>query len=140
MKRKFIFYLLSFTWGLPMTLLGCLATLVLMLVGKKPKKYGWCWYFEIGSCWGGINLGPVFLVCKGASEWTKVHEVGHAVQNIRYGLLMPFLVGIPSATRYWYREIRRRIGRPCTTGYYDIWFEAEANMLGKEAMGSVMYL
>ena len=134
MKNKFIFYLLSFTWGLPMTLLGCLATAVLMIAGKKPKMYGWCWYFEIGEKWGGLSLGPVLLVYKDASDRIKIHEVGHAVQNIRYGLLMPFLVGIPSMIRYWYRAFRNYIARPCTTGYYDIWFEAEADRLGTKLM------
>lgn len=134
MKNKFTFYLLSFTWGLPMTLIGCLVALILMIGGKRPKQYGWCWYFEIGFNWGGLELGPIFITQKDAGAYVKRHEVGHAIQNIRYGVFMPFLVCIPSATRYWYREFRRRIGRPCTTGYYDIWFEAEASRLGTDFM------
>ena len=117
-----------------MTLIGCLVASALIVAGKKPIKYGWCWYFEIGSGWGGVNLGPIFIVSRGASKTMKNHETGHGIQNIKYGVLMPFLVAIPSAIRYWYREIRRRIGKPCTTGYYDIWFEAEASKLGEQFM------
>lgn len=132
MKNKLTFYLLSFTWGLPMTLLGCIVSVILMIGGKKPVKYGWFWYFEVGSRWGGVELGPCFVVQKNAPESTKIHEAGHGIQNIKYGVLMPFIVCIPSAIRYWYREIRERMGHPCTTEYCDIWFEAEANCLGAE--------
>ena len=134
MKNKFTFYLLSFPWGLPMTLIGCVVAAILMIGGKKPVKYGWCWCFEIGAGWGGVELGPVFLVSRTAGESTKKHEVGHAIQNVRYGVLMPFIVCIPSAVRYWYRKLRKSISHPCTTAYSDIWFEAEADRLGAEAM------
>lgn len=134
MKNKFTFYLLSFTWGLPLTLIGCLVSLALLIAGKKPKKYGWCWYFEVGEKWGGLEFGPVFLVNKNASDFIKTHELGHGIQNIRYGFSMIFVVCIPSATRYLYRNIRNAMGKPCETKYYDIWFEAEANKLGSEFM------
>ena len=32
------------------------------------------------------------------------HEGGHGIQNIIFGVLMPFLVSIPSFIRYWYRK------------------------------------
>jgi hypothetical protein len=38
--KKFLFYLLSFTWGLPMTLVGCVVSFILLSLGYKPKKYG----------------------------------------------------------------------------------------------------
>lgn len=134
MRNKKIFYLLSFTWGLPLTLIGCIIAAVLMACGKKPIKYGWFWYFEVGYYWGGLELGPIFLVQHKASEFTKTHEAGHGIQNTRYGPMMLFIVTIPSAIRYWYREFRSFINRPCKTGYQDIWFEAEANRLGAEVM------
>lgn len=55
------FYILSFTWGLPMTLIGCLAALVLTMAGFKAQRWGYCYYFEIGSRWGGCELGLFFL-------------------------------------------------------------------------------
>ena len=131
-RNKFLFYLLSFTWGLPMTLIGCIVALVLLIAGYKPKKWGYCYYFEIGENWGGVELGMFFLTDKNPLDYTKTHEHGHAIQNCWFGPLMPFIVCIPSATRYWYREIRKKIGKPCTTAYIDIWFEKQADQLGEQ--------
>ena len=67
-RNKCLFYLLSFTWGLPLTLVGCVVAIVLLITGHKPKKWGYCYYFEIGKNWGGLELGPFFLVNKDASN------------------------------------------------------------------------
>ena len=61
------------------------------------------------------------------------HEYGHSIQNLWWGWLMPFVICIPSAVRYWYREIRYAIGKPPKTKYDDIWFEGQATKLGKMA-------
>lgn len=132
-RNKFLFYLLSFTWGLPMTLLGCIVAMVLLVVGHKPKKYGYCWYFEVGESWGGLELGAIFLVGKYTSEHTKKHEHGHGIQNCWFGFLMPFVICIPSATRYWYREYLLRSGKRKYSelpDYDSIWFEGQASKLG----------
>ncbi|MBO5712210.1 MAG: hypothetical protein J6R47_05160 [Acholeplasmatales bacterium] len=45
---------------------------------------------------------------------------------------MPFVICIPSALRYWYRELRyNRKGITPPTKYDDIWFEDEATKLGR---------
>lgn len=121
------FYISNLTWGLPLTLIGLIVALVLICTGHKPKRHGGCFYFNVGKSWGGLNLGLVFLTDERDSEHTKNHEFGHAVQNAKYGLLMPFIVCIPSVIRYWYREIKKP-----TTDYDDIWFEGEATKLGNE--------
>ena len=133
-RNKFLFYLISFTWGLPLTLVGCLIAIVLLATGHKPRKWGYCYYFEIGEGWGGLEFGPIFLANKNASKNIKNHELGHAIQGCWFGPLMPFIVCIPSAIRYWYRIIRKKIGRPCKTNYYSIWFEAQASILGTSFM------
>ena len=131
-RNKYLFYLVSFTWGLPLTLVGCIVATVLLITGHKPKKWGYCYYFEVGKGWGGLELGPFFLVNKNASERTKNHELGHGLQGCWFGPLMPFIVSIPSAIRYWYRELRAKTGKPCKTSYYSIWFEKQANELGDQ--------
>ena len=130
MFNKKLLYILSFTWGLPMTVIGLIVGAILYLKGIKPKKHGICWHFEVGERWGGLNLGLVFLTEVNPSGYTENHELGHAIQNCYLGFLMPFVVCIPSAIRYWYREYRSRIGKPCTTPYYSIWFERYASLLG----------
>lgn len=104
--KKALFYVLSFTWGLPMTLIGLVVSLVLLIAGYKPKKHGWCYYFEVGVGWGGLELGVIFLTSETSSKSTRNHEHGHALQNCIWGPLFPFVVSIPSAIRYWLRECK----------------------------------
>lgn len=133
MKNKKLYYVLNLTWGLPMTLLGAIVAIVLLIIGKKPKRHGGCWYFNVGKSWGGCELGLFFLTDSQDNDSVKTHEFGHSIQNARFGLLMPFIVCIPSAVRYWYRELWfYRRGRRPKTAYDDIWFEGQATRLGKE--------
>lgn len=131
---KFKFYLLSFTWGLPLTLVGLLVAAVLLCAGKKPKRWGYCWYFEVGEDWGGLELGVIFITNKNPGNHIRNHEHGHGIQNCYFGPLMPFIVSIPSAIRYWYRTIREMKGLKNETRYDDIWFEGQATKLGTELM------
>lgn len=127
------FYTLNLTWGILLNIVGFIVALVLLCTGAKPKKHGGCIYFNVGKSWGGLELGLVFLTDERDSEHTKNHELGHAVQNAKYGLLMPFIVSIPSAIRYWYREFKYyRKGKKPPTDYDSIWFEGEATKLGNE--------
>ena len=136
-KNKYLFYLLSFTWGLPMTLIGCVAAIFLLAVGYKPYKYGYCYCFEVGEGWGGVNLGVIFIVSKDSSEHTKAHEHGHGIQNCWFGFLMPFIVGIPSVIRYWYMEWLVNSGRKKYSElpeYDSVWYEGSASELGHQFM------
>ena len=134
--RKWQFYLLSFSWGLPMTLIGCLVALVLLIAGYKPKRFGWCWYFEIAGDYG-LELGVFFLAGKNTSHELKCHEFGHGIQNCYFGFLMPFVVCIPSAARYWYREYLQRVRgvKHSELPDYDSgWFEGQATRIGEAFM------
>lgn len=113
-------------------MIGFIVALVLLCAGKRPKRWGDCFYFEVGENWGGLELGIFFIANKGAGSHIKNHEHGHAVQNCWWGVLMPFVICIPSATRYWYREIRTRRGLPNKGAYDDIWFEGQATRLGTQ--------
>lgn len=137
-SNNILFYLLSFTWGLPLTLIGCIVGVVLLILGYKPKKYGYCYYFEVGENWGGLELGMVFIANKNPSNYIKLHELGHGIQNCFLGPLMPFIVCIPSAVRYWYREWLVCSGRKKYSelpNYDTVWFESQATKLGEKYMG-----
>lgn len=122
------FYALSFTWGLPMSLIGIIVCAVLMCAGFKPKRYGYCFCIEIGMGWGGLELGWLFLCEKGASAATKKHELGHAYQNaFVLGWAMP-IFSIISATRYWLKNFGFKID------YYSWWFEKQASEIGSGIM------
>lgn len=134
------FYTLSFTWGLPMTLIGCVVALALLMTGHKPKKYGYCICFEVGTGWGGVSFGPVMVSNKRPSTHLKNHEHGHALQNCYWGFLMPFAIGLPSTIRYWYREHlvkTKQATRSSLPKYDNIWFEGDATKRGTEFMKSL---
>ena len=128
MSRKW-FYILSLTWGLPLTICGAVVALFLLATGHRPHRWGACWYFVIGKTyWGGLNLGPIFLCQNGATDHLKSHEHGHAIQNCFMGPLILPLV-LLSATRYHDRERRARRGEVLKP--YDAWwFEGQATKLG----------
>ena len=138
--HKLSFYILSFTWGLPMTLLGGIVATGFILNGYTLQKWGYCYYIEIGDHWGGCDLGLFFLKDKQTGMNTKNHEHGHAIQNIYWGLLMPFVIGIPSVIRYWFREYLVKVKKvsPSSLPDYDaIWFEHQATILGTELVNNI---
>ena len=131
---EILFYILSFTWGLPLTLVGACVALALSLLGYKPKIHGYCICYEVGENWGGLNLGFFIFTNNNASGRTKNHEFGHALQNCIFGVFTPFIVTIPSAIRYWYRKYRQRKGLTNSTPYDAIWFEKQATEWGNIMM------
>ena len=137
MKKKItaisptLFYLLSFTWGAPVTLFGLLMAGVLLIMGKKPQKWGYCYYFEAGERWGGTELGIFFVKDKVDSRHIKDHEHGHALQNCLWGPLMIPVISLPSFLRYWYRRIIVKLRPKTKLPPYDaIWFEGQATDWG----------
>lgn len=136
-KYAWVFYLLSFTWGLPMTLIGLFVALFMLITGHKPTRFGWVWAFELPNVNYGLSVGT-FMICPKEDTQSnfelKAHEHGHALQNIYFGPLFIFLIAIPSAIRFWYREwIYRKYGYEhyCELPDYDsIWFEGSATLSG----------
>ena len=109
--KTFLYWLIQLTWGLPLTFVGGLISLVLIGMGTS-RKFGYGIYFEVGQNWGGVNFGGFFFVQKNASHHLKSHEYGHSFQNMVLGFFMPFIVSIPSSLRYHYRKYKRKKGIP----------------------------
>lgn len=130
--KRILFYFLSFTWGFIMSFIGLFPIAVLACM-KKVHVYHGRLYGVIGKHWGGVNFGCFFLVCEDQQfdDYCRAHECGHGIQNLIWGPLMPFVISIPSAIRYWYRELHfyRKDLTP-NTDYYDIWFEKQASLFG----------
>lgn len=113
-----------------MFFIGCIVSVALLITGHKPIKCGGGWRFEIGKTyWGGLSLGLCFLTYKDCIYPTYVHEYGHSLQNAIWGILFPFVIGIPSAIRYWVFTYRERHNIP-NPDYLDIWFESQATAWG----------
>ena len=133
-----MYYLLNYTWGILTTLAGWLAYAFISIFLKKyiveRGKFGKAHYIMLGNNWGGFSLGVCFFVANGMSkEWTlhtQKHELGHTYQNAYFGLLMPFLITIPSVIRYWLFNTNLIKG-----DYESAWFEAQATKLGGKHYG-----
>lgn len=130
--RRIGFYLLSFTWGIIMSCVGLLVIAVLACFKHVHVWHGRL-YGVIGRNWGGLELGCFFIVCQTCIDSDHVcgHESGHGLQNCLWGPLFIFVIFLPSAIRYWYRELkynRKNIQPP--TPYDDIWFEGQATRWG----------
>lgn len=104
--KTFLFWFWQCTWGCIMTSIGAIVALCMLITGHKPKRIGPSIYFEINKLAGGIDLGPFFLAPTRCGDNLKYHEVGHGIQNLIWGPLFPFLIAIPSCTRFWLRECK----------------------------------
>ena len=131
MKRS-SFAWLTCTWGLSLTLCGLTMAGALLLAGFRPIYYHGSWLFTVGRGWGGLSLGPVLITGEDASDRLRRHELGHAIQNCRYG---PFILPLVllSIARYHLRLERARRGLPLPP-YDSWWFEGEATRLGTAAV------
>lgn len=121
-----------------MTVLGWIISLILgivkIFIPKKIlfKRYHWIYGITVGpKWWGGCEMGLMFLRDWGCTEdYLNTHEFGHTFQNCILGPLFPFLVAIPSASRYWLREL---FPKKDWAPYDGIWFEDAATQCGKFA-------
>lgn len=135
-KHRWLYYLLACTWGIIMTVLGLIITAVLAIVKIFiPQRYiifsPYHWIYSIATgpeYWGGCEMGLMFLRDRCPDdEHTNAHEFGHTFQNCLLGPLFPFIVAIPSATRYWLREwFPDKEWAP----YDSAWFEDAATQCG----------
>lgn len=131
--KRILFYVVSFTWGGLMSFIGLIAMLVTLPFGKFEVYHGRL-YKRIGKHWGGVEIGCFFFCDETAGEDTLMHECGHGLQNCLWGPLMPFVICIPSATRYWYREYIYRTNKEKykqLPPYDSIWFEGQATKWGE---------
>ena len=130
-----LYWIGELTWGLLMNIIGLITALFMLIIGKTPYRVGHTFMFYFGKGWGGVTLGAVIIVSEDCSSSTISHEYGHTVQNLIFGPFELF-IGIASAARYWYREIKRKRDPACSLLPYDsIWFEGQATRLGLKFLG-----
>ena len=132
-NTKETFYILQWTWGIIMNIIGSFIFLYALIAKWEIKKYRNAIALYCPKRFGAINFGMFLVIGKG-NEKSLPHEYGHGIQNLIWGPLMPFVISIPSAIRFWYRKIKyTNKGKKCPTSYYSIWFEAQANEFGARA-------
>ena len=103
--KKFIYYLLQWTWGLPMNIIGGIVCLIALCCKCPVQKYRNAIEILVPQNFGGVELGMFFVRGKDCPS-VAPHEYGHTIQNLWWGPLFPFVVALPSAARYWIREIK----------------------------------
>lgn len=134
---NWLYYLIQLTWGLPLNIIGAIIYLILKYsFNCSVNRFRNMFCIIVPSNFGGMNLG-MFTVLGCQMGHLISHEYGHSIQNLMFGWFTPFMISIPSAIRYWYRNILTAIGKPLQTTYNDIWFEAQATELGRLAAKSV---
>jgi len=129
-KHKWLFYVLSYTWGILTTIIGLLISFGLLITGHKPNKYYWVHYFKLKENWGGFSVGNTFVRDTTSNDNINEHEFGHTMQNTLFGPFAIFLCFIPSIIRYFLFRKAQKKGIP-TKDYNSIWFEASATDCGK---------
>lgn len=117
---------LRFTWALPNTLIGYLLAHAYNLLGLVDTltRRGSCLALSGVSPRGAYSIGGYIFGCKGFSaDWRDhlyVHEYGHYLQSLRWGLAFVPCVALPSLLS---------AAGLCTAGipHYRRWFEVDAS-------------
>lgn len=118
-----LFYLVQFTWGLPVNLVG----LLVFLCCPRSRRERFCnsavTFLPGGR--GGLSLG-IFLFLGGReSPELRVHEYGHTIQCLFLGPLYWVAVVLPSAVWYHcFAGYRRRRRIPYDALYCERWATA----------------
>ncbi len=141
-KPYVLFYILSFTWGIIMTLIGLLVLAFCTIFFKDTKvelSNGRIFIRFLNKSFGGVSLGIVILTDRfySLNHGVDGHELGHTLQNAWLGPLFIPLIAIPSlirasmfnwlATRYYERR-----GNGDVLKYDSAWFEGWATNLGNK--------
>lgn len=141
-KQKIFYYVLQFTWNLPMTLFGGILALIALIAkcfGVKVEfgKFYWVGFAKIGpDYWGGCDTGLFFLRDHKSEGDLMSHEWGHTFEGVVLGPLFIFLVAIPSAVRWWIDWFKQK-----KTGqgidYNAFWAEDAASACGNWAVAQL---
>lgn len=132
---RVLFYLIQFTWGLPVNLIS--GIIYLILKNKfRTERFENAFITYIPGNWGGLSLGLFIFIADGREdEWTKntrIHEYGHTIQCLLLGPLYWIVVALPSAV--WcnfFAGYRKRNN----VSYYKLYCESWANAWGQKWSG-----
>lgn len=125
--KKFLFYLLSCTYGIIQTLIGAFVFLL------KIRKKHFLFHGAIVTEWnygGSVSFGLFIFVNKYQKDYRLLkHEYGHTIQGLILGPLWIFVIGLPSLIwcgcfgNYRFKH---------NISYYSFYTESWANRLSKK--------
>ncbi len=100
--KAFLFYLVQWTWGLPVNLVGGLAYLFFTKIkGYRWQHFGYARIVYMPWNAGGLSMG-LFIFIKDqhkSKKWThdvRIHEYGHTWQCLVLGPLYYIVIALPS--------------------------------------------
>ncbi|MBQ8028294.1 MAG: hypothetical protein IJ262_02675 [Clostridia bacterium] len=133
---EFLFYLVQWTWGLPVNLVGGIAYLICTrIIGWRWQHFGYAYIVYVPWNAGGLSMG-LFIFMRDQhpnKKWTyntRIHEYGHTWQCLLLGPLYYLVIALPSAI--WcncfagYRKKKN-------VSYYKLYCESWANSWGEKA-------
>lgn len=133
--KKFLFYLVQFTWGLPQNLVGLIGFLILRRNHEWERFHNSFITYVEADNFGGVSLGCfIFINPSRKGDWrhdTRIHEYGHTIQSLLLGPVWVFVIAIPSAV--WcnlppFVKMRKEQG----VSYYKLYCEGWANLWGRD--------
>lgn len=133
--RRIAFYLLQFTWGLPVNLAGLL--IFLFCCGKHfhRERFRNSVVTYLPGNRGGLSLGIfIFLSIQSAQESHHlcIHEYGHTIQSLLLGPLYWPVIMVPSAIWYhFFAGYRKKHRIPYDAFYCERWATAWGKRWGK---------
>ena len=132
--NKALFYLIQWTWGLSVNIVGFLIYLICKAKGRRSEKFGYSYIIYLPWKSGGLSLGLfIFIRDDDDADWTyntRIHEYGHTWQCLLLGPFYWFVIGIPSFV--WCNLLSGyRIKRQLS--YYIFYPEKWANYFGELA-------
>jgi len=100
--KALVFYLIQWTWGLSVNLVGGIAYLICTkLLGYRWQRFGYSRIVFVPWKGGGLSLGLFIFMKNNHSKktWTyntRIHEYGHTWQCLLLGPLYWIIIAIPS--------------------------------------------
>lgn len=122
--RRILFYLLQFTWGLPVNIVG-----LLVFLCCRKRFHGELFCNSVITCLpgetGGLSLGIFIFLSTHDIRRLRVHEYGHTVQCLFLGPLYWIVVMIPSAIWFhFFAGYRKKRRIPYDAFYCERWATA----------------
>lgn len=138
--KTFLFYLIQWTWGLPVNLVGGIIFLICKAMGRRSEKFGYAWITYLPWNQGGLSMGLfIFMKDNHPNEtWTyntRIHEYGHTWQCLLLGVLYYPVIAVPSAVWCNFFEKYRKKNN---ISYYVFYPEKWANAWGQKFTGKKM--
>lgn len=98
-RHRILFYLLQFTWGLSVNIMGLL---VFLCCRKRFRSEPFCNSIVtyLPGERGGLSLGIFLFLSAHDTRHLRVHEYGHTIQCLFLGPLYWIVVLLPSALWY----------------------------------------